>query len=261
MKRFLLVILTTFTFILSTLGGELVLNGFYQGENLFVKNPFASSGVGFCVYEVSVNGLTTTDEINSSAFEVNLSVYGFKMGEELTIYIRYKDDCKPVVMNLQAISAKSTFAIKTIRLVADNIEWFTTNETGKLPFYIEQYRWNKWIRVGEVMGKGSTVQNSYSSPVRFNSGLNRFRVRQVDEAGKSRYSQELTFTSDVKVVTFSPDRVDDVINFSSTTMYEIYDQFGNIVFKGYGNSVKVTDLKKGSYYLNYDNSMGEFIKK
>lgn len=45
------------------------------------------------------------------------------------------------------------------------------------------------------------------------------------------------------------------------TMYEIYDQYGNIVKKGFGNKVDVSNLPKGGYFLNYDNKMGEFVKK
>jgi hypothetical protein len=45
------------------------------------------------------------------------------------------------------------------------------------------------------------------------------------------------------------------------TMYEIYDQYGNIVKKGYGSKVDVSNLPKGGYYLNFDNKMGEFTKK
>jgi hypothetical protein len=44
-------------------------------------------------------------------------------------------------------------------------------------------------------------------------------------------------------------------------MYEIYDQYGNVVKKGSGNNVNVADLKKGLYYINYDNKTGEFTKK
>ena len=44
--------------------GQIEFRGTYQGENLYVKNPFAATGVGFCVYEVTVNGMTSTDEIN-----------------------------------------------------------------------------------------------------------------------------------------------------------------------------------------------------
>ena len=45
------------------------------------------------------------------------------------------------------------------------------------------------------------------------------------------------------------------------TSYEIYDEFGGIVFKGYGKEVKIGTLNKGKYYLNYDNQMDRFTKK
>jgi hypothetical protein len=44
-------------------------------------------------------------------------------------------------------------------------------------------------------------------------------------------------------------------------MYEIYDEYGGIVFKGYGKTVKTAGLQKGRYYINYDNKMERFTKK
>jgi hypothetical protein len=66
----------------------------------------------------------------------------------------------------------------------------------------------------------------------------------------------------VAIVTWSPVKPKDVITFSANTLYEIYDQYGNIVKRGYGNSIDVSTLKKDMYYLNYDNKTGEtFIKR
>ncbi len=45
--------------------GTLILEGNYQGKNIYVQNPNAASGVGFCVIEVLVNGNISTDEIVS----------------------------------------------------------------------------------------------------------------------------------------------------------------------------------------------------
>jgi hypothetical protein len=44
-------------------------------------------------------------------------------------------------------------------------------------------------------------------------------------------------------------------------MYEIYDQYGNVVKRGFGSSIDASNLSKGGYFLNYDNKMGEFFKK
>jgi hypothetical protein len=56
--------------------------------------------------------------------------------------------------------------------------------------------------------------------------------------------------------------VKDEIIFTAETLYEIYDSYGNIVKKGFGKTVDVSNLPKGIYYINYDNSTGDtFIKK
>ncbi len=261
MKKFTLIIVSIVLLVIPAFAGNIVLKGTFQGENLYVKNPFAPSGVGYCIYEVTVNGMTTTDEINSSAFEIDLSVYGFKKGEELTVAIKYKEGCKPKVLNPEVLNAVATFEIKDLKVEGDKIYWSTVNESGPLPFVIEQYRWNKWVKVGEVKGTGKQILNNYSASVRLNSGENKFRIKQLDYRKKPRYSEEISLVSNKPEVTFSPTRVIDVITFSAPTMYEIYDAYGGIVFKGYGDTIKVAGLTKGKYYINYDNKMERFTKK
>jgi hypothetical protein len=261
MKRFIFIFTLLISSLSACIAGEMVIKGTYQGENLYVKNPFAASGVGFCVYEVTVNGATTTDEINSSAFEVDLSIFGFAVGDEITVAIRYKDDCLPKVLNADVLSAKASFSIESIKIDGDKINWTTSNESGRLPFVVEQFRWNKWIKVGELEGKGVRTSSSYSLPIRLHSGENRFRIKQTDAKNRSKYSSEVTTVSNQPAVTFTPERVDDVITFSVPTMYEIYDEYGGIVFKGYGKTIKASGLQKGRYYINYDNKMERFTKK
>jgi hypothetical protein len=239
---------------------ELVIKGTYQGENIYVKNPFAPSGVGFCAYEVTVNGMITTDEINSSAFEVDLSVYGFTVGDDVNIVIRYKDDCTPMVLNATALQVQKPAKFETIAVKDGMLKFSTSGETGSLPFVIEQFRWNKWVKVGEVRGKGRNQSNTYEVKVRTHSGANKFRVRQSTSNRKVQsYSKEA-----VTIVAAAPIKYkasNDEITFTGETMYEVYDQFGGIVFKGYGQSINISTLTKGKYYLNYDNSQDEFVKR
>ncbi len=261
MKRILFACLTAVISLSNISAGEMVLRGTFQGENLYVKNPFAASGVGFCIYEVTVNGQTTTDEINSSAFEVDLSVFQFGIGQAITVGIKYKEDCAPKVLNPEVLNARSTFEITDLAVTDGKIKWSSKGEAGALPYIIEQYRWNKWVKVGEVQGEGSERENSYEVEVRQHSGENRFRLKQVDYRKKPRYSEEVKYAASKNEVSFSPLRVDDVLMFSAPTLYEIYDEYGGIVFKGYANEVKVNSLEKGKYYINYDNKMERFTKK
>ena len=262
MKRKLFILSISILLINSVFAGDIVLKGIYQGKNLYVMNPFASSGIGFCVYEVEVNGKVATDEINSSAFEIDLSVYQLKIGDKVTVVIKHKSNCTPKVLNPEVLKPKSTFKVLTMTIENDNtLKWVTTNESGPLPYVVEQYRWNKWIKVGTVEGKGTQGTHTYSITVHPHSGMNKFRIKQIDYTKRPRYSQELNYLSKKPPVTFSPKKVENEIRFSRPTLYEIYDNYGNIVKKGYGDKVDVSGLKKGEYFLNYDNKMDTFKKK
>lgn len=260
MKQSILLLFLAFTFTFAISSQNIELRGTYQGENLYVQNPFAASGVGFCVYEVTVNGMTTTDEINSSAFEIDLTVFGFQVGEQITVTVRCKEGCTARILNPEVLKSRATFEIVSIKIEKSNAVWTTINESGPLPFYVEQFRWNKWVTIGEVTGKGTLEQNTYTVPLRLHSGENRIRVRQTDSRKVNKYSREITTKSTVKRVTYKIEG-NSQIAFSQPTMYEIYDYYGRIVFKGFGDAVNIGTLEKGRYYLNYDNSSEQFNKR
>ena len=248
--------------------GVIVLEGIYQGKNLYIQNPFGSSGVGFCVQEVRVNGNVTTDEIASSAFEIDLRNFQFKLGDKVEIKIIHKDDCKPKVLNPEVLNPKSTFEIVGAMTIEKDLtlKWSTKGEAGKLPYQIEQFRWNKWVKIGEIEGVGTAEMNSYSFKVVPHSGKNQYRVKQVDYTGQPKFSKTLDYVSSSAPVSFSPAKVSKEITFSDgnnpiETMYEIFDQYGNIVKRGFASTIDATSLTKGVYYLNYDNKMDSFIKK
>src|SRR6185369_9372563 len=168
MKNFvlsLLFLLTGYHFV-NAQGGVIILEGNYQGKNLYIQNPFGSGGVGFCVTEVKVNGNITTDEINSSAFEVDMKPHKLNIGDKVEIKIFHKEDCKPKILNPEVLKPKSTFEVVSMTAEPDGtVKWSTKSETGKLAFAVEQFRWNKWVKVGEVEGNGTPTSNDYSFKV------------------------------------------------------------------------------------------------
>ncbi len=244
--------------------GTIILEGNYQGKNLYVQNPFSGTGVGFCTFEVKVNGNVTTDEINSSAFEIDLANFQLQIGDKVTIIINHKDDCRPKVLNPEVLKPKSTFELINIKVVdCGLLEWETKGESGKLPYVVEQYRWNKWIKVGEVEGKGTGEANKYSFKVVPHSGENMVRVKQIDYTNEPNISKTSKFKcidAEVKIKNANG-KISKTLDFTSETMYEIYDSFGNIVKKGFALSVDCENLKKGTYYINYDNKTEQFSKR
>jgi len=240
----------------------IALEGHYQGRDIYVQNPFSASGVGFCVYEVRVNGLVTTDEINSSAFSIDLSLLNLNFGDPVTIKISHKDGCDPIVINPEALKPLSTFEVVNISVSESGLlKWATVEESGSLDFIIEQFRWNKWVKVGEVKGVGSPKVNKYQFQVVSHYGVNKVRVKQIDSTKKPRYSIAMEYDPDMDPVTFTPLKVKKDITFSSKTMYEVYNMYGNIVAKGYSETFNTSGLEKGKYYLNYDNNFGETFQK
>ena len=260
------IIFTLFTFFIALIQGTnaqvIVIEGHYQGRDIYVQNPFSASGVGFCVYEVRVNDIATTDEINSSAFAVDLAMQNLNIGDKINIEIAHKDGCDPIIINPEVLKPLSTFEIVDIKISDKGLlKWITKDESGKLPFIIEQFRWNKWVKVGEVEGQGNAGENQYEFKVVPNSGVNKVRVKQVDSTAKQRYSSTFSFSSKIPAVTFSPLKVKKEITFSRETLYEIYNMYGNMVARGYADKIDVSNLEKGKFYLNYDSSFGESFEK
>ena len=262
MKKIGVVIFLFLSASLSTLAGTIVLEGKYQQKNIFVINSVAEAGVGFCVYEVTVNGEISSDEVNSHAFEIDLSVHGFKLGDAVIITIKYKDGCEPRVLNPGALEPRPTFDTKDIT-VADNgmLSWTTLNEQGKLTFQVQQFKWKKWVTVGEVMGVGTSVENSYSFQTTPISGENRFRIVQKAYDGKIRKSPEVEYISSKERLTFSYDKKTKSLNFSSETNYELYNVYGQIIKRGFGVSADLSSLPKGEYYISFDKDTEKFEKK
>ena len=242
--------------------GELTVSGTYQGKNIFVKNPF-SGGSGFCVTEVTVNGKVATDEIQQSSFEIDLASLQLVIGQAVSIKLTHKDDCKPSIVNPEDLKPRSTFDVVSgsMKVTKDGkFVWTTKNETGKLKFVVEQKRWNKWVKVGEVDGKGTPDQHYYEVKYAPYSGENLIRVKQVDVTGP-RVSDNCKYRSMTPVITFKQDSKTGEITFSGDTKYEVFDTFGNIVLQGTGSSVDISSLKKGTYFINYDNKSGDKFTK
>ncbi len=259
---FLVIIL----FILNSLGSvcaqPLVIKGIYQGKDLYIKNPFAPDGVGFCINDVYVNDQLTRDEVNSSAFAIDFQILGIKVGTPLEVVINHKDGCKPMILNPESIKPHSTYEITDIGVKGKTLTWAAKNERGSLPYVIEQYRWNKWVKAGEVPGDGTADETTYSLDLDPYFGENKVRVKQTDYTGKPKYSKSVTFNPGTSKITFSPQKPDTEIKFSGPTRFEIFDVYGNLVKTGLGKSVDVADLQSGAtYYLNYDNSFGETFRK
>ena len=264
MKIFLIVLLVI------TVGSNhaqiLSLSGHYEGMNLFVSNPIKSDGYGYCIDKVLVNGNILPASIQTEHFEIDLRLFQLKKGDEVFVELEHGEGCTPSFVNPEVLLPFSTFEITAISATSDGkITWSTKNESGKLAFDVEQYKWNRWVAAAEVQGKGQKTTNSYSIDIIPTSGVNKIRVSQTDNTGTKRSSKSISFTSKVKSVALSPVKVKTAVYFKAEevptkTKYEVYDAFGNLLKKGFSDHVDCSDLLSGIYLVNYDNKTEKIIK-
>lgn len=264
MKRFGLVLLMALLNVCAF--AALSVEGTYQGKNLYVQNPMDDEGFGYCATKVTVNGDIMPGGTSMAAFEIDFSQFNIEIGEPVFIVIEHNDGCKPKILNPEVLLPRSTFIVVNMDVTTEGkLKWTTKSEQGKLPFIVEQYRWNKWVTIGEVAGKGGGQENAYEFSVTPHSGENTVRIVQIDHSGTKRPSKEVKFLSNTSKVTKTPAKVKNEIKFIANgapaeTRYEIYDAYGNIVKKGVGSSVNCANLLRGVYYINFDNVNEKFIK-
>ncbi|MCW3072241.1 MAG: hypothetical protein JWO44_2131 [Bacteroidetes bacterium] len=156
----------------------------------------------------------------------------------------------------------ATFIVQSFRISKDGmVSWTATNEHGSLPYIVEQFIFDKWVKVGEVNGIGSPTPNSYSVPVILSSGENKFRVRQKGYDKISKFSDAVSYYSKKEPVSYAVVDHNQTISFTADTYFIIYNPYGAITKQGYGNSVDISNYAKGYYCLIYDNKLGGFDKK
>jgi len=257
----LLALIVSLVFSVSAMAEVVVVSGIYQGKDLYIKNPVTTSGVGFCIFEVLVNGNVTSDEVNSPAFAIDLAVWKFKQGEPLEIVLRCKEACDVKIINPEAVYPTSTFEIMEIQVDQSGLlAWRTKNESAVLPYIIEQFKWNRWIKVGETNGGGKKNENSYAFQTVLTSGTNTFRIYQLDHKGQ-RLSTEVSVESATPQVSLKNAKILDSIEFSAETDYEVYSEYGTLVKSGRGQKVDASKFYKGKYYVSYDNKGGVVVEK
>jgi hypothetical protein len=225
--------------------GILLLEGKYSGKNLYIQNSKGSANAGYCVTEVKVNGTITTDEVNSDVIEIDFKALNLKVGQVIKLEIIHKDNCLPKIVNPEILRPNATFETVKIELADDILKWTTKNENGSLPFIIQ--------------GDGENGMHNYQAKVSLHSGPNKFRVRQKGANNMAKSTPETVSTSNIAKPTYSMDAKN--VAFNASTAYEIYDGYGNIVKKGFGNSLDISNLKRGTYFLCYDNQVDEINKK
>jgi len=139
------------------------------------------------------------------------------------------------------------------------IVWTASGETTTLPYVIEQFRWNKWIKIGEVDPHLSAGEKTYQFKAAPNSGEIVCRVKPTSSSTENKEIRwtnpkiaKVQFTVKKSEILFSDEQSNPV-----ETMFKLIDSSGALVKRGWAQKVSCDNLAKGSYTLNYDNQKAE----
>ncbi|WP_258540301.1 hypothetical protein [Parvicella tangerina] len=234
--------------------------GLYQGLNIYVQNPLDQDGIGFSVKNVQVNGQQVTEQVFSSAFKIDLSKHHLSIGDSVTIQFYYNSFEQPRIINPGGLTPFSNAAIDTIWFENDTVlHWCSSNEHQKFDYVIEQYRWNKWIKSGEVKSTGTSEENCYSFVPDLHAGENTFRIVQYGSNDEKKISDKISLhCKKPKVKILSNHWY--TLEFSDKTMYEIYDEKGTLLMKGFSKKPNTDHLDRTIFYVNFGNELGIWRK-
>jgi len=64
---------------------EMVVDLVYANTNVLVQNPYSSTGMGWCMKGVKLNGADMTVNVETDTIQIDLSAAGIAEGDSLTI--------------------------------------------------------------------------------------------------------------------------------------------------------------------------------
>ena len=231
--------------------------GFYQGKNIYWTQMVGETCTTSALLKVIVNGKQLNLPALSSANEIRLNdpALDFHLGDSISITLIIDRNCFGRVLNPLALMSTETYKVSA--LTADEnglVTWQVPANSPSTLFFIEVYRWNKWVKAGEVQHQTAGSIQQVSCSVALHSGENKLRVTKTDLRLRKDRSNSVVVTSTVLPVEFTNDINADRITFTETTMYEVYDPSGNMVLRGTADFIDTAKLEFGPYYLNYDTS-------
>ncbi len=236
---------------------EFVVKGTYNGKNLYLHNPH-NEDQDFCITEFYINGVRFTAP-KSSAIDVDLS--HLLSQTNVTIKIVHTEVCEPKLMNAAVLRQNQEFHFSAVEINKNQLNWIGKGEQKHGVYFLEAFKHDSWNTVKVINAKNVSVNSTpYAEEVALHTGVNKFRVRYVNNHGKMFFSNEVVYFSNKSRVSFAPNMVESSLTFSSEVKYEIQDENMNVILKGEGEMVDCSNLKSGSYYMVYDNKTEKFTK-
>ena len=149
------------------------------------------------------------------------------------------------------------------------LNWITVSETNNDYFIVQRSQdATNWKNLSKIQGAGfssSEKEYEYIDNTQV-SGNMYYRLVQVDFDGTKTISNIVNVNCinkfEIPNISIYPNPANDILNFSQAQTYEILDIQGRVLMqsKTKQNSVNISELKEGMYFIKFENELLKFIK-
>jgi hypothetical protein len=241
------------------LKAQLLISGIYGGQPIL----FSSTGINdSCKRIIVINNTQLPDTFGDTGY-LDPSQLRINKGDSITIKIT--STCSAIhtsLLNTYPHYHHYT-GLKPAIVSADTsgkIAWLHDPYHDSAYYTVQVFRWNKWVTLNKINADTSNGLNKYETKINLHSGENKIQVNYWSPKKNYPVSSALIYiqTPEKEICNYlkSPK---DTIYFEQETSYEIYDQYGELIKRGTGKFIDISDLKRQMfYYINYDNQMKIF---
>ncbi|MHA4741700.1 T9SS type A sorting domain-containing protein [Dyadobacter sp. MSC1_007] len=243
---------------------NLATSGSYAPADFILAYQEGGSGCSLSTYAATEAGMVQKSNITTG--EYGQDNYGFYIQASLkhfTIFAASTDEDFPLPVDL--VSFKGT-AMGTYNF----LEWETAFETDNAYYEVQRSSDSRSFEaVGErIAGAGDSKNTSHYSfrdktPM---SGLNYYRLKQVDFAGTFSFSHIIAIQNKTTLIALYPNPVNKELYLKTEGpfQYRIINAAGTSYMQGTGRareSLAIEHLPSGAYFLLVEGAAHRFIKK
>ena len=237
---------------------DLKLTGVYQGNSLYVQNPYYSALGEFCVREVRVNKQKVNLNYKLSALKIDFK--GISENSPVYIDVNHIAHCAPKIVNPLAIYYHSNFKFTKLLLNDTTLYWESKGDRSDGKYSIERLDGDYWSEIEIFDAKGIFEGTDYSFNPYLSPGSNKFRIKYALPNGRYLYSDEMEYVYYKEPITFNI--ASNRLIFSKATEYEITNEKGFTVLQGEGKEIPLRRIRPGQYVIFFDGGRsGSFVKK
>lgn len=240
---------------------ENTLAGVFQGEPIYIKNPYNKDTREFCVSDVYLNDRRLDLNYRLSALRVTFE--GTDLFTPVSIRVVHRDSvCTSEIVNPLAVLFHSSYKFLNVYAADSGIYWTTEGEREIGTYLVEKLQNGIWVDEAEVGSEGKFELASYVHYPMYEVGPNKYRVKYDFGSGnRYLYSEEIEYQHYLDPVTFQPAVTNNRVFLSRSAYYELFDAKGAMILSGTGTEIDIRYIRPGNYVVYFDNQQPGSIRR